>query len=582
MNIRALFAAALMLLPAVSQAWWNEEWQYRKKLTINTTDEVQAAPLLVRLHTGNFTYFSDVKPDGSDLRLVAGDDKSELKFHIEKFDVANQMAMLWVQLPSAKKGDTLWLYYGNPKAAASAADVAGSYDAQQALVYHFEPQGTPVDATAYANQPQQFTAQPVTALIGAGAKFDGSSLIQAGPSATLALDPAKGWSFSSWVKLDGAQSKANVMQLGSALKLGIDGASPYVSYGATKSAVATELVPGSWHHLAVTAAAGRVVLYVDGLESGSIAANLAPLNEPLIIGSGFKGEMDEVQVAATVRSAEWLRFAAAGQGSAATLLTLGEDEAQESADGEESASYFGVILQNVTFDGWVVIGILMIMAVISWLIMIGKGFLLSRVGRDNRNFIKDFRKLGLDNPGALDSSVSDADQQLENTPFLMALFGKHDHYQSSPLYHIYHTGIQELNQRVGRSVGASANSLSPQAVVAIRAALDATLVRECQKLNAQMVLLTIAVSGGPFLGLLGTVVGVMITFAAIAASGDININAIAPGIAAALVATVAGLVVAIPALFGYNYLGARVRDSIAEMQVFVDEFIGKIAEHHGS
>jgi biopolymer transport protein ExbB len=115
-----------------------------------------------------------------------------------------------------------------------------------------------------------------------------------------------------------------------------------------------------------------------------------------------------------------------------------------------------------------------------------------------------------------------------------------------------------------------------------RAALNATLVRESQKLNAQMVLLTIAVSGGPFLGLLGTVVGVMITFAAIAASGDININAIAPGIAAALVATVAGLAVAIPALFGYNYLGSRVRDSVAEMHVFVDELIGKIAEHHGS
>jgi biopolymer transport protein ExbB len=95
------------------------------------------------------------------------------------------------------------------------------------------------------------------------------------------------------------------------------------------------------------------------------------------------------------------------------------------------------------------------------------------------------------------------------------------------------------------------------------------------------VLLTIAISGGPFLGLLGTVVGVMITFAAIAASGDVNINAIAPGIAAALVATVAGLAVAIPALFGYNYLGSRIRDISADMRVFVDEYLGRIAEHHG-
>jgi len=94
------------------------------------------------------------------------------------------------------------------------------------------------------------------------------------------------------------------------------------------------------------------------------------------------------------------------------------------------------------------------------------------------------------------------------------------------------------------------------------------------------VLLTIAIAGGPFLGLLGTVVGVMITFAAIAAAGDVNVNAIAPGIAAALVATVAGLAVAIPALFGYNYLSSRISELNSDMQVFVDEFISRIAEKY--
>ena len=93
-----------------------------------------------------------------------------------------------------------------------------------------------------------------------------------------------------------------------------------------------------------------------------------------------------------------------------------------------------------------------------------------------------------------------------------------------------------------------------------------------------MVLLTIAISGGPFLGLLGTVVGVMITFAAIAAAGDVNINAIAPGISAALLATVAGLAVAIPALFGYNILITRNKNVSADMHVFVDEFVTRMAE----
>jgi biopolymer transport protein ExbB len=105
-------------------------------------------------------------------------------------------------------------------------------------------------------------------------------------------------------------------------------------------------------------------------------------------------------------------------------------------------------------------------------------------------------------------------------------------------------------------------------------------VRELQGLNSKLVVLTISIAGGPFLGLLGTVVGVMITFAAIAAAGDVNVNAIAPGIAAALVATVAGLAVAIPCLFGYNFLTTRIGDIAADLQAFVDELVTRLAEKH--
>jgi biopolymer transport protein ExbB len=120
--------------------------------------------------------------------------------------------------------------------------------------------------------------------------------------------------------------------------------------------------------------------------------------------------------------------------------------------------------------------------------------------------------------------------------------------------------------------------LSAEALSVIRVMLDSILVRESQRLNDKMVLLTIAIAGGPFLGLLGTVVGVMITFAVIAASGDVNINSIAPGIAAALLATVAGLAVAIPALFAYNYLLVQIKDVVADMRVFSDEFLAMLVE----
>ncbi|TAL07708.1 MAG: MotA/TolQ/ExbB proton channel family protein, partial [Nitrospirae bacterium] len=148
------------------------------------------------------------------------------------------------------------------------------------------------------------------------------------------------------------------------------------------------------------------------------------------------------------------------------------------------------------------------------------------------------------------------------------------------LQRLYEAGLRELTKRdVGK---AGSNPLSGASIDAVKAAIDADLVRESHELNSKMVLLTIAISGGPFLGLLGTVVGVMITFAAIAAAGDVNVNAIAPGIAAALLATVAGLGVAIPALFGYNYLAARIKNISSDMQIFVDEFVTRVAETYGA
>jgi biopolymer transport protein ExbB len=72
----------------------------------------------------------------------------------------------------------------------------------------------------------------------------------------------------------------------------------------------------------------------------------------------------------------------------------------------------------------------------------------------------------------------------------------------------------------------------------------------------------------------------MITFAIIAKSGEVDVNSIAPGIASALLATVAGLIVAIPALFIYSYLNSRIKETTSDMQVFIDEFVAKMAEFY--
>lgn len=102
-------------------------------------------------------------------------------------------------------------------------------------------------------------------------------------------------------------------------------------------------------------------------------------------------------------------------------------------------------------------------------------------------------------------------------------------------------------------------------------------VREYQKHNQRLSVMTIAISGAPFLGLLGTVIGVMITFAIVAATGDVNVNTIAPGIAGMLSTPVVGLCVAMPNLFAYNYLAGRIRDISADVNAFMDQFIASLA-----
>jgi biopolymer transport protein ExbB len=328
-----------------------------------------------------------------------------------------------------------------------------------------------------------------------------------------------------------------------------------------------------WIHVAVTLS-DRLRLYVGGSPVAEAAATLPDMAGSITVGEGYTGELDELTLANVARSADWIRLAALGQGPEAKLTRFGEDE---TAEGGGHGSYVGIILSNVTVDGWVVIVILMIMLAISALVMVSKALVVSRTDQANRQFLEAYRQLHRGEAGKLDAEDSPEDADIKDSALLTVLFGKHDHYQHSSLYRLYHVGIQELKHRFG---GLDRGEISPQALGAIKATLDGSLVRERQRLNDQMVLLTIAISGGPFLGLLGTVVGVMITFAAIAATGDVNVTAIAPGIAAALVATAAGVGVAIPSLFGYNYLGTRIKAITADMQVFVDEFVAKMAEEY--
>lgn len=585
----AMIVALLLSMTSIAQAWWNPDWTYRKKITLQPAASATQGPILVRLHTGNFNYFSDLKPGGIDLRFVAADDKTPLAYHIEKFDVGSEQALIWVQAPPGGAA-SFWMYYGNP-AANDSTDSKATYDIHQVLVYHFnEKDGEIRDQTAYGHNSAEFTGTRNTAsLIGNGIEFTGNAKLVIPDAPGLRVAANNGFSASLWLRITAPQQDAVLLERvdgDKSLRIGIDRSGLYarLSNGAATGETphSAQLQLNKWQHIALTVAPLRSTLYVDGKEVGAVATPGLDMSGAITLGAAttgsnfLHGQVDELELANTVRPQAWLQRAAMEQGPDSTVLSYGEDEQGDTP----STSYFTTILRSVTVDGWVVIGLLMLMAAISWLVMFAKAFVIRKVSKDNRKFLRAFHELAPAQTAVLDADDDETLQDVDDSDLLTAIYGKDDHYQNSPLFRIYHSGVHELKLRFGKSAGAAASGLSPQAVSAIRATLDATLVRELQKLNSQMVLLTIAISGGPFLGLLGTVVGVMITFAAIAATGDVNVNAIAPGIAAALVATVAGLAVAIPALFGYNYLGSRIKSISADMQVFVDEFIGRIAESY--
>jgi biopolymer transport protein ExbB len=588
-----------LALPGIAHAWWDDAWAFRKPITVDSTPSgagigasVDNPTVLVRLHVGNFGYFGDTLPDGADIRFIGADDKTPLPFYVEKYDPAAGMAFIWVKLPrlAAGSSETVYMYYGNP-AAKAASDAGASYDVNTALVYNFLD-GEVRDSTRYANEPVASTASPSpAAVVGIGARFDGQQSIVVAGSPSLRLAPADGLTASAWLNADQEQADAIVVAAtdpsGAGVTLGLSALVPYVRVtgpgGTAETPLAAALTAGSWHLVTATVGGGVARLYVDGVLAGEAPVTPGEVGGEFTIGSGaagvggLAGQLDVVRIDNVARSADWVKAQFANQGQADSLLRYGEDTAKEAG---AEPSYFLITLQNVTLDGWVVIVFLTLMSIASWIIMITKTLTIRRVRKDNDAFIADFRKQTSANLDALDAD--DDDSEAGSHEILSALSGGHDHYQSSTLYHLYHAGIQQAHMRLaGATAGAArVDVLTPQGLDAIRATIDATNVRETQKLNRQMVLLTLAIAGGPFLGLLGTVVGVMITFAAIAASGDVNVNSIAPGIAAALAATVAGLAVAIPALFGYNWLSSQIKEVVADNRVFIDEFVTRLAERY--
>lgn len=564
------------VLPATAQAWWQDDWHYRKQIAVDTTPQgaginqaLGRTALLVRLHTGNFT-FDGVKEDGSDLRFVAADDKTVLNHQIESFDALMGMALIWVDVPNVEGGQRqdIWMYYGNQKAPATGNGQL-TFDPNYTALYHFDgATGTPAkDTTAYGNTAQSATGAAIDGVVGRALQFSGQPLLlPASPS--LQHNAGSAFTFSAWLRLDQANGEQLILarrEGANSLLVGVNQGVPFVEIDGQRAVATQPLNPGQWQHVALTAEGAKVTLYINGREGAASAQAMPAFNSVMAIGADlspsafqpFVGAIDELRLSKVARPAPLLLADATSQGAESKLVAYGVDE-EQSGFGFGS---LGFLLNAVPVDAWVIIAVLVLMMFQSWIIMLRKNRTLSRVTAANEDFRVQFAKVG-----------TRLEMFADDTQLAQRL-------QHSPLWRLYQVAVKEIRTR--REQGADTSSVSAATIEAIRCSMDGVRTRENQQLSSKLSTLSNAIAGGPYIGLLGTVLGIMVVFLGTAMAGDVNINAIAPGMAAALLATAMGLFVAIPALFGYNRLTTRNKEVSADMRVFVDEFITRLAEMHG-
>lgn len=562
--------AALLTLAGCSDggsAWWQKDWTQRTPLTVDTTSTgvnlsgpIGRTPLLIRLHSGNFDFGASAD-NGSDIRIIAADNKTPLTYHIESFDPLLGVGTLWVDMPKLAGGEMtpIWLYHGN-KAAPAAVNTGSTFDADTVLVLHYdEAPGTPIaDKTAYKNNPANGPSSvDEGSIIGRGGKFAASTGMVVPPSNSLATSGP--FTFSTWVKID-APGERQTLFARDGLGLDLVAGVPTMTIGGGTAAAAAPIAAGQWTHVAVAADGKATRLYVNGQELAALPGAAPAATGAVTIGGSatapFTGGLDETRLSKVARPAAMLRADAIGQGPDSKLVAFGKDEEQGAGGGTVL-----FILKATPALDWAIIALCMLLLVAAIVVMATKTRYLNRANRANAAFMKRFRAMheNLVKLEAVDG-ISPGERRL---------------LADAPLANLYEIGIDELQLR---QAARGSRPLSGEAVEALRAAVDAQQVAENQKLDKWMVLLTIAISGGPFIGLLGTVMGVMNTFGGVAMAGDVNVNAIAPGIAAALLATIAGLACAIPALFGYNYLNSQIGELADEMRVFVDRLVTRLAE----
>ena len=231
-------------------------------------------------------------------------------------------------------------------------------------------------------------------------------------------------------------------------------------------------------------------------------------------------------------------------------------------------SSFGSFWSLVAQSGPIAQAVLLILlffSVLSWTIIIKKHKVYKEIEQQSVDFHEDFQK---------SSSLSEIYRECERYPM-------------SPLAGIFKSGYQELNHRVqtAKNEEESSQEAQRQAVLMGISGLERTLRKAAmaEMMGMERSLNWLATTGAvtPFIGLFGTVVGIINAFQGLGQGSTTTIQAVAPGISEALVATAAGLFAAIPAVIGYNHFISRLRHFGAEMDDFSVEFLNLIERSFG-
>lgn len=247
----------------------------------------------------------------------------------------------------------------------------------------------------------------------------------------------------------------------------------------------------------------------------------------------------------------------------------------------ENAATFAI--QNATTEGKITVIVLLILSLFSWTIIITKFRQLMIARTATKKFMAAYSSTR--DPLDIERRGEEAAKEFEG----------------APAYQLYIRGADELayqlknNPVVVNSTPFNPNpdgphtntdflakstrvKISMSSFEAVKVIMEEAAAAEAITLEKGMIVLSTAVAGGPFIGLLGTVWGVMSTFAGIAENHAATLTAMAPGVAAALVATVTGLLVAIPAMFAYNFMVTTIRHLTQELDGYASRYANQI-EH---